>query len=201
MSQTINRIFDSHARATEAAAELRTNRFNRFGDIHVVSRNAGDADASLDGIVADVMKGYVLKSHARVLAQRIQRGGTLVTVHAPFGTAVAAMRILDRHGPVDSGVPDHSDPAMAWDEAAPLSSALHMPVLLKNSATFSQFWNVPAISKRGGTTSAALGLPEVSRARGPFSGTFGMSLISHKATPLSSMLGLPLLTKAKPARR
>ena len=203
MSQTINRMYESHARASAAADELRTNRFNRFGDVHVVSRSAGDADASLDGIVAEVMKGYVLKSHARVLAQHIQRGGTLVTVHAPFGSSVAAMQILDRHGPIESGVPDHSDPAVAWDEAAPLSSALQMPVLLKDSATFSKFWNVPAISKQGGTTSAALGLPEISDARGPFTGSFGMSLISNKATPLSSMLGLPLLTKPKPkpARR
>lgn len=202
MSQTINRMYDSHASAIQAADELRNNRFNRFTDVHVVSRNAG-AEAPLDGIVAEVMKGHVLKSHARVLAQRIQRGGALVTVHAPFGTAVAAMRILERHGPVESGLPDHSDAAIAWDEAAPLSSALQMPVLLKDSATFSKFWNVPAISKRGGTTSAALGLPEISDARGPFTGTFGMSLISHKATPLSALLGLPLLTKPKPkpARR
>ena len=200
MSQTINRMYDNHTSANRAADALRSNRFNRFTHVHVVSRSASP-EAPLDDIVAEVMKAFVLKSHARVLAQRIQRGGTLVTVHAPFGSAVAAINILDRHGPVESGLPDHSDAAMAWDEAAPLSSALQMPVLLKNSATFSRFWNIPAVSKRGATTSSVLGLPELSDQRGPYAGTLGKALISNNATPLSSMLGLPLLTKPKPARR
>ncbi len=207
MSQTINRMYDSHERASQAADELRNGRVDRFTDVHVVSRSSGGAagedvaESSADAIVASLMKGFVLKSHAKVFAEGIKRGGALVTVHAPFGTARAAIDILERHGPIESNVAEPRDDPMAWDDATPMSCALHMPVLLSDSATFSRFWNVAPISKRGGTTSSALGIPAVVDTRGPFSGTFGMSLISDKATILSSLLGLPLLTKPRAARR
>jgi hypothetical protein len=198
MSQTINRMYDSLERANQAADELKNNRFDRFDDVYVVGGGAG---ASTDDIVARLMQAFVLKAHAKVFAERIKRGGALVTVHAAFGTAVAAIEILDRHGPVDSGVVETSEPVMAWDDAAPCSSLMHMPVLLADSATFSKFWNVRPLAKHGATTGSALGLPEVSKSSGPFTGTFGMALISKKPTILSSMLGMPLLTKPKPARR
>lgn len=202
MSQTINRMFDNHERAAQAAHELRFNRFDRFTAVHVVTRHGEpDAGASIDGIAAEIMKGHVLRAHAMVFAERVRRGGTLVTVHAPFGTAAAAMNILDRHGPVDSGVPELKDDLVAWDEAAPCSSALHMRVLLDDSATFSKFWNVPPLLKNAATTFSALGIAETVASKGPYSGTFGMPLISKKATILSSMLGLPVLSKPRAVRR
>jgi hypothetical protein len=207
MSQTINRMYDNHESAARAAHELRSNRFDRFTAVHVVTRSGGSdagtgsADASIDGIAASIMKGHVLKAHAMVFAERIRRGGTLVTVHAPFGTAAAAMNILDSHGPIDSGVPELKDDIVAWDEAAPCSSALHMPVLLDDSATFSKFWNVPPLLKKAATTSSALGIPETVAAKGPYAGSFGLPLISQKATILSSMLGLPVLSKPRAVRR
>jgi len=201
MSQTINRVYDSLGRANGAAHELRTNRFDRFDEMHVVSR-PGEGDAtSVDAIVAALMKACVLKVHARVFAEGIRRGGTLVRVHAHFGTADAAPGILERHGPIDSRVPDVSERLPAGDEAAPCSSLLHMPVLLADSASFSRLWNVPPLLKSGATTSSALGLPEATVSRGPFAGTFGLPPISNKATPLSSMLGLPVLMNARGGRR
>lgn len=198
MSQTIHRMYDSEQRAHAAAHELRTNRYLAMPDVHVF---AAGGESSGEAIVAALMKAYILKAHARVLAQHIQRGGTLVTVHAPFGSGSTAVEILDSHGPIESGVPDFKGDGTPWDEAAPCSSLLGMPVLLKDSATFSRFWNVPPLSKRPTTTGSALGIPEISATSGPFSGTFGMGLISHKATILSSMLGLPVLKKARPAGR
>jgi hypothetical protein len=206
MSQTINRMYDSPERANLAAEALRTNRFDRFDEVHVVGRHsedaagAADGEASVDAIVAALMKAYVLKAHAKVFAEGIRRGGTLVTVHAHFGTAAAAMGILDRHGPIDSGLPDATYPMMPWDEAAPCSSLLHAPVLLPDSATFSRFWNVPALLKKGATTFSALGIPETTRSSVPFTGTFGMQMISNKPTILSSMLGMPVLSKPPAAR-
>lgn len=204
MSQTINRMYDNHESAARAAHELRSSRFDRFTAVHVVTRSAGadaGADASIDGIAASIMKGHVLKAHAVVFAERIRRGGTLVTVHAPFGTAAAAMNILDSHGPIDSGVPELKDDIVAWDEAAPCSSALHMRVLLDDSATFSRFWNVPPLLKKAATTFSALGIPETVAFKGPYAGTFGIPLISQKATILSSMLGLPVLSKPRAVSR
>jgi hypothetical protein len=207
MSQTINRMYDSFERANEAVHELRTNRFDRFDEIHVVTLQGATGadslgpDASTDAIVAALMKAYVLKAHAKVFAEGIRRGGTLVTVHAGFGTAAAAIAVLDRHGPIDSGVADATDPPIPWDEAAPCSYVLNMPVLLDDSATFSRFWNVPPLLKSGATTSSALGIPQTIDSSAPFSGTTNVHLISNKPALLSSMLGLPVLTKPRAARR
>lgn len=205
MSQTINRMFDNHERAAQAAHELRFDCFDRFTAVHVVTRRGGPAagatDASIEGIAAEIMKGHVLRAHAMVFAERVRQGGTLVTVHAPFGTAVAALNILESHGPVDSGVPEPKDDIMAWDEAAPCSSALRLTVLLDDSATFSKFWNIPPLLKNTGTTFSALGIPETVSSRGPFTGTFGFPLLSNKATLLSSMFGLPVLSKPRAVRR
>jgi hypothetical protein len=204
MSQTINRLFDSPERAAQAAHALRTHHDTPFADVYVVtSRGAADAapsggDLSAEAIVALLMKNYVHKSHAKVLADGIRRGGTLVTVHALFGSAGTAIEVLESHGPIDAGVPDTSDRLNPWDDAAPLSSVLNFPPLLSNDATFSRFWNVPVLTKRGSTLFSKFGMPEISGSSGPYKGVLGQSLISHKATPLSSMLGLPVL---KPSRR
>lgn len=208
MTQTINRMYDSLGRANQAAAELRTNRFVRFADVYVTTSTggvgpdgaAGAAALPAEGIVAALMKAYVLKAHAKVFAEGIQRGGTLVTVHAPFGTAVDAITILESFGPVDSGVPDDRDPPVPWDEAAPCSSTLGLRVLLPDSATFSRFWNLPVLSRRGGTTCSWLGVRELSDSSKPFTGTFGMALLTNQPTWLSSKLGLPVLTSGA-ARR
>lgn len=194
MSQTISRMYASHDQALKVAHDLRTHRLDRFESVHVVSRD-DDPNAGADAIAASIMKGYVLKSHAKVYAEGIRRGGALVTVHAPFGTAVAAMQILDQHGPIDAGVAEPEDRLPAWDDATPVSSALRIPVLLPDNATFARFWNIPALAKRPRTSSEALGIRELSQSSGAFTGTFGMALLSNKATPLSSMFGLPVLKK------
>ncbi len=206
MAQLIGRMYDSFERAAQAAAVLRSNDVHHFPDVFVVSRDAGPdaaaaAGSSPDGLMASLLEAHVLKAHARVYAEGIRRGGTLVVVHARFGTAVLAIDLMEQFGPIDSGVADFKDPPRAWDEAAPCSSVLQLPVLLANSATFSRFWNVPTLLKRAATTFSALGIPELSDTRGPYAGTFGMPLLSPKVTILSSMLGLPLLLKPRVARR
>jgi hypothetical protein len=202
MSQTINRLYDSLERANQVAGVLRSNRRVRFDQVHVVGRYAGGgAERSVDDIVAALMTAYVLKAHARVFAPRIQQGGAMVIVHAPFGTAMVAQSILDQHGPIDSGVAEARDKPLLWDDAAPCSSALRLRVLLPDSATFARFWNVPPLAKRGATTSSALGLPEVSDSRGPFTGSFPLPLLSNKGAIFSAALGLPLLLRPRGASR
>ena len=194
MSQTINRMYETLARANNAAWAL---RHEGFTDVHVCSRGA--AGSSTDAIIAALTKGLVLKAHAKVYAEGIQHGASLVTVHAPFGTADAATSVLERHGPIDSGVPEPELDMLLWDEAAPCSSAMRVRVLLDDSMTFSRFWNVKPLVKSGKTTSSALGLPESRGSRGPFSGTFGLPLLSKLM--VSSMLGMPLLSKPRTQKR
>lgn len=189
MSQNINRMYASRDQALKAAHDLRNSRFDRFDMVHVVSHDDAPA-ADLDAITASVMKGYVLKAHAKVYAEGIKRGGSLVSVHAHFGTAVAAMEILDQHGPIDNGLVEPQDRLPAWDDATPLSCALMLPALLNNNTSFSGFWGLPLLLKRSNTA-----MPARARSTAPFTGTFGMALLSNKATILSSLFGLPVLLK------
>ena len=189
MSQNINRMYASRDQAVKAAHDLRNSRFDRFEMVHVVSHDDAPA-ADLDAITAAVMKGYVLKAHAKVYAEGIKRGGSLVSVHAPFGAAVAAMQILDQHGPIDNGVAEPQDRLPAWDDAAPVSSALMLPVLLNSSTSYSGFGGLPLLLKPSDTA-----VPARAPSSAPFTGTFGMALLSNKATILSSLFGLPVLLK------
>ena len=197
MSQTICRMYANHDQALRAAQALETHRFDRFDAVHVISR--GDGQASVEALTAAIMKGWVLKRHAKVLAEGVARGGALVIVRAPFGSGVSAIETLQRFHPIESGVPDHDETPLTWDDATPMSNVLGMRVLLDDSASFAKFWNVPALSKKPATWGSALNLPEISDSRGPFTGTFGMALLSTKATIFSSMLGLPVLSKRRRA--
>jgi hypothetical protein len=145
----------------------------------------------------------ILKSHAKIYTEGIKRGGTLVTVHASFGSSLTATAILDSHGPIDSGLVDTTDAMYLWDDAAPCSSLFHVPVLLPDSATFARFWNVKPLLAGGKTTSSSLGLPEVKKSARHYVPTIPMALLSTKGTILSSMLNLPVLraSRARSVRR
>jgi BCD family chlorophyll transporter-like MFS transporter len=201
MTQTISRMFASHEQATGAVAALKENAYEY---VFLVSRpEATGADAtgaSRDSIVAAIMKSYVLKAHAEIYAEGVSRGGSLVTVHAPWGTAVNAIAIMDRYDPIDSGITETRTPLRPWDEAAPLSSALQMPVLLDDKATYSGFWNVlPLLTERGSYCSW-FGLPLLANGGATVSESLGLPLISDNPAPLSSLFHFPVLTKERPSR-
>jgi len=198
-SYPIVRMYDSVEKAKAALAGLKNWGFedellNLVTAGSVPRANAPVGAASDDPLLSAIMSGYVLKSDARVYAEGIRRGLTLVSVVAPFGTGGVAIEILERSGPVDSGLPpDDSDPMPMWDDAAPMSSALSMPVLSKNLTPFSSFWAMPAITRKGGTLSGLLGIPSVSSSGWSFSGALGMPALSKNPAPFSSLLNLPLL--------
>lgn len=201
MSQNINRLYSSLERANEAAHALKTHRFDRFDEVYVVTgRDASGAELSTDQIIAELLKALVLKAHAKIYAEGIKNGGTLVAVHAYFGTAVSATNVLDSFGPIPSGVEEVSDRLPEWDEAAPMSSVLHMPTLVSANDSFSEFWSLPILLKRGATTFSALGLPEVTQSKGPFAGTFPLQLLARSGPILSSLLGLPLLLGSRASK-
>jgi hypothetical protein len=193
VTQTIARMYDSYEHALAAVRELQTLRL-WDNDVYLVSQQGNQpAGPDLDAIVTALTKAYVARAEARIYAQGIARGGSLVVVHAPFGAAIMAIEALDAHAPVPSGVSEASDRPLVWDEAAPVSSALHMPVLLDDAATFSRFWGVPALLRRPFALFA--GLPQLTSARASFSSRIGMAMLSHNAAPLSSRLGMGLLSR------
>ncbi len=154
--------------------------------------NAPASAASDDPVLSSIMAGYVLKAHAKVYAQEVHRGRSLVAIQAPFGTGGIAEELLDACGPVNSGVATNGDALPLWDDHAPFSSALNMPTLVTATAPFSRFWVLPVVTRRGGTVGASIGLPEVSNSDSYLFGTPGLS---RSSSPLSSMLGLPTLMR------
>ena len=208
MTQTISRMYEFPEQAAQAKAALKKAD---YPNVHLVSA-AGMADAPFDDIVAAIARGNVLTAHARIYAAGIAKGGSLVTVHAQFGSAIDAIRILDRFEPIDSGIPEPESHASLWNEATPLSSLLQLPVLINEAAPYSTFWNLPALSDPSSSLSRLLGLPLLknfgSRSTsfglpllknfGPRSTSFGIPLLSDQPAPLSSLLGLPTLTKPTP---
>lgn len=194
MIYPIVRLYDSTERALAAVRSLQKAGF-REDDIDLVTSasTAPPGAGSEDPITARIAAGYVLKSKARIYADGVRRGGSLVIVRAHLGSGRLATKLLERQSPIDAGVPLVEDPAPQWDEAAPFSSMLQLPVKVNSTAPFSAFWVLPVLTKRR-TICSLLGLPELTQRGWTFSQALGLPLLSRRSTPFSSMFGLPLLT-------
>jgi len=203
MTQTISRIFGSAEKASAAVADLKAYG---FGDasIHVAAPSAG---ASQDAVAASIMKFHILKAHAVEYAKRVVAGGTLVTVHAPFGAARPAIDAMEAHSPMDSGVGEPEFPKRTWDSAAPVSSSFNIPALMNGAAPFSAFWGLPVLASRqsalvelsrdAAPLSKALGMKALSPGGAPTSAGWGLPMLSNSAAPLSAMLGMKVLAGDK----
>lgn len=210
MIEPIVRMFASEETARAAAAALVSAGLPP-SKVLVVTPGSGDADGGSDSIAAAIMAGHVLRSHARVYADGIRSGRSLVIARAPFGFGQVAINLLEDHDPVDSGLVLPREPGPNWDEAAPLSSVLQFaPLLRKRASPLSDILGLPTLapakrsSSPGPTLSAAgrhissgLGLPLLSRAAAPLSSMLGLRVSCGTAAPLSKLLGLkPLSRKA-----
>jgi hypothetical protein len=189
MSHEITRLFATAEAARNAAAELAEEGFD---EIYVVTPPAKE-DVPTSAIAAQIAQGNVYLADARIYAEGVARGGSLVTVHAPFSTGMKATAVLDSYQPIPSGKPEPEAPPL-WDEAAPFSSAMHMPLLYDDPAPMSRYMGVEPLSVTGRSLSGALGMPLLSDNPTPLSSLLGMTSLSKAAAPLSSLLGLPLLT-------
>ena len=191
MVQTISRMYADPAHAEKALDELRSYGYD---DVHIFGPATGD-QVSSDDLADRIAKAFILKSEARVYADRVLKGGTLVAVHAPFGSARLAREILDDYSPVDSGVsePDHT--GYVWDEMVPFSSAMSLPVLSKSKLPFEGMWGVPSVTRKPGLLSDLLGFSLLAKSSTPFSSMFGLSVLTSKDALASHRLGLPLLTR------
>ncbi len=196
MTQTISRMYATKAEADAAVGDLAKHSFGPE-EVFVVGPPAIAAGGEPgQGIVADVaaeiVRGYVVTARAAVYAQKVARGATLVTVHAPFGVGFKATLLLDRHNPIDSGIPEPAYPRSRYDEAAPLSSGLMMPVRSSDPTPFATFWNLPTLFSSSAPLSDWLRYSTLSRSPAPLS-LLHLPILSDRAAPMSSSFGLPLL--------
>ena len=193
MIHPIVRMYATAQQATEALNKLMTWGFKE-SETTLITPSSFASPASTDAVVAAISAGHVLTYYAKILAKGVSSGHSLVIVRAPFGTGGHAVEILERYAPVDSGLPKDNDLGLSWDDAAPFSSALHLPALSKAGASpFSEFWSLPTGSGKSWTLSSLLGLPELTSSGAPTTSGLGLPLLSHKAAPFSSLFGLPLL--------
>lgn len=188
MSSEISRMYGSAADAQSAVEELREEGFN---EIFVVSPPAGE-QPPVSAIAALITQGRVWIEDAKIYAKGVAAGHTLVTVHAPFGSGSKISNILDSHNPVASGLPE-PEPEVVWDEAAPLSSAMHWPTKLKDPIPASRTIGLSPLTDPDWSFSGMLGLSLLSDSGKPMESRIGFPLLSDNPAPLSSMLGLPTI--------
>jgi hypothetical protein len=157
---------------------------------------ATEIDAgTVESLPMAVMAGFLPKAEVRAYAEGLQLGRSLVAVRAPFGQAREAIAILDSFDPVAvAGLrrppPGHSP---AWDEAAPLSSALQWRTIHSNRpAPFSSAMGLPILSRGRSFLSPMFG-----ELASPHFALFGRSALSATAAPLSSLFGLKTLSSGK----
>lgn len=208
MSSLLIRLYDSATQSAKAAQQLADEGFE-----HVRHIKAGTGKgANRPKLVEELMSAQIWKSHAETYADRLMKGGALVLVHAPFGTALKAETAMDRHGPVDKGMPTSQHKRdFVWDDAAPLSSVLQMPVLTnvklpaetlsgvssltKGTAFLSDFFGMRILNKGVHHNATSMGLPLLSKSATPLSSLFGMGTLSRNPTPLSSLFGMKVLKR------
>lgn len=185
MSQTISRMYGSKEAAQGAATALK--KFSQFaGQVYVATPPEGDA--SVDAIAAEIAKGRVLMSEAKIYAQGVKKGNSLVTAHAPFGSAMLAMKTMAKFGPVDSGIPEPEHDYGTYDDATPLSSMFQLKVLSDDPIPLSRMFNLPVLSSRGAKW-GALASPNF------LPGYMFGPLLMRCAAPLSALFHIPTLTR------
>jgi BCD family chlorophyll transporter-like MFS transporter len=195
LSHAIVRIYDTAAKAAAAVKQL---HFEGFTD-DAITLIAG-SETSPDKIMATLVAAWIVKSKAKVyieeifLVEEVRQQRWLLSVLAPFGMGTRAEEAMDRYGPLASPVDDKHPSLPQWDEAAPLSSALSIPVLYRSAAPSTSL-GAPSLTSPHFSLSRALGLPLLLKS----SSARLAPELSHFF--LSSKLGLPLLLKGKGRRR
>ena len=202
MTQTISRIYQAREDADAAAADLKQAGFDSR-DINVVA----SAEASDEEILARIQEGGVTATHAKVYAERIKQGDTLVSILAAFGYAVLAIDILEKHGPADTGLPEQGHEKTPLDPAAPLSSAAGWRVLSNDPAPLSSALGLPLLTRQRPRKSAsklidkpaplskAIKMPVLTDRPAILSSRLRWRVLWGDPAPLSKRLGLPVLSK------
>jgi hypothetical protein len=207
-------MYSSQETAAAAVEALKDRGFSE-ASIHVVAppepmaTTAEDGGPSAASVLPSIIAAGVTPSQAPIFAEGVHRGETLVVVHPLFGYAQAATTTLDEFEPIAAPLPE-AEPAVAaaavaYDNAAPLSSALGIPVLSSDPTPLSTWLNwrtlkpdpesstvLENIRKQSGDAaplSDKVGMPTLSQNIAPFSGMFGWALLSDNPAPLSTKWG------------
>jgi hypothetical protein len=212
MSTNVVRVYESPAQAAKAAKDATDHGFMYVSHFKSAGGKGSAATANRNALVSSLMSAHVWQNHAELYADMLGKGGGLVAINAPFGTAVKAGEILDSYGPVHDPISAAPrTPGFQWDEATPLSSALRLPVLshvklpmeilmgmsslTAGKAFISNLIGLPILSEGLSQRHSSMGMRLLSQSATPLSSALGLRTLSQNATPLSSMLGLAVLKR------
>ena len=192
MSSLIIRIYDSATQSAKAAQQLADEGFE-----HVRHIKAGSGkNANRQALLAELLSAQIWKNHAEIYADSLTKGGALVLVYAPFGSALRAEAAMDKYNPVSQGLAtSQPKPDFVWDDAAPLSSVLHMPTLTQVKLPAETLSGVPSLTRGTAFLSDLLGMRILNRGAHHNTTSMGLPLLSNSATPLSSLFGMATLSK------
>ena len=143
MTQVITRLYANAADAEAAVASLKAQK---YGDkeIFVVGPPA-NGKASVESLAATIAQAAILKSDAAILAKGVAKGGTLVILHAAFGSGLKRPACSTAITPFPLAWRPRLKLVQQYDDATPLSSALNWPTLLNNPTPFATFFNFPTL--------------------------------------------------------
>lgn len=165
MTTIISRVYADAAAADAVAGELRSSGFpDRVFDVLAAS------EGEKAGAVAERIRGAgVAEAAAATYAKALRDGKALVVVRAPFtplGAARLAMKIVDKHSPIDVGVKDDNR------------------YVRTEMATSRQMSGKVIEGGKHYLTNVA----EIRRNRGPVTAGFGMKMLSDER-PRTSAVG------------
>jgi hypothetical protein len=180
---SIARAFASDSQARSAVAELHEEGFSPDSVQLLAQAPVGGADSAISPQQAMTF-GFNLRNldtdKAEALFDAAMEGRSLVLVQARFGESLAVETILGHHDPIVLAPFVEEDvPITRWDEAAPLSSALGLPVLSKRTPD--------PVLLRGPTFES---IPQLTR---PGFSLFGSGVMRNKPAPLSRLFRIPTI--------
>ncbi|MFL5286000.1 MAG: hypothetical protein ACJ8AW_34740 [Rhodopila sp.] len=171
MPVTVTRIYESEEKAHEAKAAL--NQQASPNQIVVVTPKEGESAESK--LAATGMSA----ASAKVYAEAVSRGRSVVSVAPYFGRAAAVTKALDDVGPVDTHVSDVPDTVTSrWLRSG-------APTGDRNKSTT----RAPVIYDPAAPVSSRFGWPLLSDDPAPASRKFGWRTLLDNPAPLSSWLG------------
>jgi hypothetical protein len=207
MTNPIVRVYESEQQARDAAGSLKDEGF-RPEDIYLLTPASGEELGLPPTAVSDaILAGRTLGKHASRYAAYLAEGRSLVAIRPPYGYSQLAINILAGYGPLETEPRPPERSSTAWDEAAPLSSALQLPPLKRNRpAPFSSLLGLKTLSPGGRTSLSSMageltsphfaffGASRLAREAAPLSSFFHLGTVSRSKGPWRSSLGFPLLS-------
>ena len=206
------RLYETQEAAREAVAKLKKEGFPEE-TLFLVTPDSNREEASVENLATAIRAGFMEGYDARIYAQALESGRSLVMIRTGFGYGQLALNILESCGPVDTDLLPRPKTWADGDKFTPLSAAFGLPVLSCHPAPISELLGLEPLatgdmfhrsfgfgllSNKATPLSSLFYLKTLAGNASPKQASFGLSLLTQQVTPKSSSFGLPLLSQ-KPA--